>query len=332
MDIPRRNFVKNIGLVTAGTAVGLVDCCGKSRPDTACRFEAKRKSNVVVCVRPQLFPAEKNTGKEACKELLTDALCGFFNSADYKKPLNSLFSAADKIAVKVNCLSGMRMSTHPELVWAMVDILIEIGISSDNIIIWDRYDRDLTGAGYILNKGKGVKVIGNDSYGFTRELFSHASIGSFFSGILRDADKIINMPVLKDHGIVGVTLGMKNFFGAIHNPNKYHLNAGDPYVADLFSHPWIKNKVKLTIIDGIVGQYEGGPPSMPPWQWNFGGIIVGQDPVSVDRTGLDIIEQKRAENNIMSLTQASRFPEYLKTAEKLGLGNFSKDKIEIAQV
>jgi uncharacterized protein (DUF362 family) len=137
---------------------------------------------------------------------------------------------------------------------------------------------------------------------------------------------------LKDHGIVGVTLSLKNFFGAIHNPNKYHLNNGDPYIADLFSYPAIKDKVVLNIVDGIVGQYEGGPPPMPQWQWNFAGILCGSDPVAVDRIGLDIIETARAKNGLMSLTEASRFPAYLKTAEKVGLGNFDRARINLIEI
>ncbi|MGW8178255.1 MAG: DUF362 domain-containing protein, partial [bacterium] len=64
-------------------------------------------------------------------------------------------------------------------------------------------------------------------------------------------DVVINLPVLKDHGITGVTMAMKNLFGAIHNPNKYHLNTGDPYVADVCMLSPIRQKVRLTICDGL---------------------------------------------------------------------------------
>ena len=180
-----------------------------------------------------------------------------------------------------------------------------------------------------MNRGRGVKVYGVNSSGYSEELLIHRSIGSFTANIMGRADKIISMPVLKDHGIVGITMGLKNFFGAIHNPHKYHLNGGDPYVADLYSHPLFKNKIVLTIADGIVGQYEGGPPHQPQWQWNHGGLLVGEDAVAVDRTGLDIIEKKRAEAGVPSLSELSRFPHYLETAGKLGIGNFQKENIEI---
>jgi uncharacterized protein (DUF362 family) len=326
MDSSRRNFLKGIGAAAAGTAFGLIGCGGKNN-SAADNFISGNpdKSPVIICRSPDKFPSEKPPVKKNAREILEKAL------AEFKIPLSAMFSSSDKIALKINCLSGRSMSTRPELVQAFTELLIDSGVKPDNITVWDRTDRDLTGAGYVINRGKGVKFIGADSYGYTSELIAHRSIGSFFAKILQDTDKIISLPVLKDHGIVGVTLGMKNFFGGIHNPNKYHLNAGNPYVADLYSHPWIKDKVKLTIVDGIVGQFEGGPPPMPQWQWNFGGVIVGRDPVAVDRIGLDIIEQKRAENSIMSLSEASRYPEYLKTAETLGLGNFDRQKIELTE-
>jgi uncharacterized protein (DUF362 family) len=223
------------------------------------------------------------------------------------------------------------MSTHPALVWAFANLLQESGIKADNITIWDRADGDLSRAGFQLNFGRGIKVIGVDRGGYESQLIQHRSVGSFLAKIVTQCDKIVNFPVLKDHGIVGVTLSLKNFFGAIHNPNKYHPNGGDPYIADLCSLPEIKNKVVLSLVDGIVGQYEGGPPPMPQWQWNFGGILCGKDPVAVDRIGLDIIESARAKNSMMSLSEASRFPNYLKTAEKLGLGNFDRNKIELLE-
>jgi len=39
---------------------------------------------------------------------------------------------------------------------------------------------------------------------------------------------LINLPVLKDHDGAGVTIGLKNMYGVIHNPNKYHPNGCTP--------------------------------------------------------------------------------------------------------
>ena len=332
MNRNKRNFIKS----TAASAVTLAagrGLCGTG--DMIEKFGGSaepslpdKPSRVVICRRQQLFNSGIRPEKSAVKTLLKQSLEAFFDQKNTGRSLNGIFNPGEKIGIKVNCLSGKSMSTHPELAYAVAELLIDSGVQASSIRIWDRKDKDLSGAGYQLNRGRGIKVSGVDTDGYGKTLIAHRSIGSFFARVLEESDKIINIPVLKDHGIVGVTLGLKNFFGAIHNPHKYHLNAGDPYIADLYSHSLIRDKVKLTIIDGITAQYEGGPPPMPQWQWNYGGLIVGEDPVAVDWTGLDIIETKRSEMGFKSLEEVGRYPEYLRTAEKLGLGVFKRKRIE----
>lgn len=330
--ILRRKFIKSSGLTAAGAMLCLINC-GESSEKSGKGGKSSRairgNSRVVRCRRPEWFTLGEKANPQRIEQLLTATLQVLFDTQDPRQGLREMFNPNEKIAIKVNCLSGRSMSTHTQLAWGMVELLKKIGISEDNITIWDRSDIDLTRGGYQLNSGKGVKVYGVDFSGYSRELLIHRSIGSFIAKIVQQCDKIINLPVLKDHGIVGVTLSLKNFFGAIHNPFKYHNNNGDPYVADLYSYPLIRDKTVLTIIDGIAGQYEGGPPPQPQWQWNFGGLLAGIDPVALDRIGLDIIESLRAEKGIPSLSEASRYPYYLTTAEELGLGNFQRANIDL---
>ena len=329
MDSSRRKFIAQSGAAAIAITAGIASC-GSSGEKTDTSSFAGNKSRVAVCRKQELFQLGRVPAPESVKDLLEKSL-ELFSGKSASEYFRENFKSGEKISLKVNCLSGKSMSTHTGLTYAVADLLISAGIRPEDITIWDRSDRDLQNAGYQLNRGKGVQVIGVDRSGYMRELIAHNSIGSFFANVLHESDKIINLPVLKDHGIVGVTLGMKNFFGGIHNPHKYHLNAGDPYVADLYSHPLIKDKVALTIIDGITGQYEGGPPPMPQWQWNFGGLVIGSDPAAVDRVGLDIIEAQRAEQGITPLADTGRFPHYLKTAAKLGLGNYDLEDIEVMQ-
>ena len=109
-------------------------------------------------------------------------------------------------------------------------------------------------------------------------------------------------------------MALKNMFGAIHNPNKYHSNAGDPYVADVNALAPIRQKVRLTICDALIAQYEGGPSYMPQWSWPFNGVLVASDPVALDTIGWQIIEAKRKEKGLPSLQAAKRAPSYIATA------------------
>jgi uncharacterized protein (DUF362 family) len=141
------------------------------------------------------------------------------------------------------------------------------------------------------------------------------------------------MPVPKDHGIAGVTVSLKNMFGAIHNPNKYHLNVGDPYIADVNMLPHIREKTRLILCDATTIQYEGGPSYLPHWTWQYNGLVVGGDPVAVDHTGWGIIEKKRAAEGMPSLAELGREPTYIATAadDQHALGTNDSRRIELVK-
>jgi len=220
------------------------------------------------------------------------------------------------VGLKVNCLAGRGISTTVELVEAVCERLQEAGISQRDIVVWDRLSSDLERAGFRIVQDKNhIRCLGNDAWGYESELSVFGSVASLLSrAITRVCDAVINLPVLKDHGIVGVTAALKNLFGAIHNPNKYHVDAGDPYVADVYMLPPIRRKVRLTICDATTAQYEGGPSFMPQWTWHFNGLIAAQDPVALDFTAWQVIEQKRALEGLPSLKEAKRSPGYIATA------------------
>jgi hypothetical protein len=44
-------------------------------------------------------------------------------------------------------------------------------------------------------------------------------------------------------------IALKNMYGVIHNPNKYHPNGCNPYIADLNMLPEIRTRMRLTICD-----------------------------------------------------------------------------------
>ncbi|OQX85209.1 hypothetical protein B6D60_08265 [candidate division KSB1 bacterium 4484_87] len=219
---------------------------------------------------------------------------------------------------------------------AIVEGVKSAGVPEKNIIIWDRANRDLEKAGYRIqtNRNK-LKIYGNDQVGYSRRLYEFGEAGSFLSNILvEQCTAIVNVPILKDHGIVGMTNALKNFFGAIHNPNKYHDFFGDPYIADVNMFSEIRKKTRLTVTDALTAQYEGGPPFMPQWAWNFNGIIVGMDRVAMDAYAWKLIDEKRKEKGLPTLKEAGREPIYIRTAadENHRLGTDDLSKIELIQV
>jgi uncharacterized protein (DUF362 family) len=140
----------------------------------------------------------------------------------------------------------------------------------------------------------------------------------------------INMPIVKDHGLSGVTSAMKNYFGAIHNPNKYHMDNCNPFIADLNAIPAIRNKSKLIIADALKIQYNGGPSYKPQWIYYYNGILMGRDPVAIDYISYKIIENIRKKRGMPSLKEEKREPVYIETAAKkhrLGINNPSYIKL-----
>ncbi len=289
----------------------------------------------IVCANHDDLLSKQGISVQNLTQLLDSSISKLYNMpAD--DVWSHLFSKDDIVGLKVNCLAGRGLSTNIELVEAISTKLKKNGIPANHIIIWDRHDRDLERAGYKLYQGRRkVQCYGSNKTGFSRKLYEHGAVASLISVILeQQCSAIINLPILKDHGIVGISAAMKNNFGVINNPNKYHDNVGDPYVADVNMLPIIRNKTRLIICDAITPQYEGGPPFMPQWTWNMNSLVLGTDPVALDTFAWNVIEKKRREKGFPPLKEVGREPVYIQTAadrdHKLGTNNMNN--IELIQL
>ncbi|MBI5376180.1 MAG: DUF362 domain-containing protein [Candidatus Schekmanbacteria bacterium] len=347
----RRKFVK----VTAGISAGFIASLLKNissaesifdtlinkinnkinpsgESGTVLRSTPKIQKKPVVAVSKRGDIRDKNgeLRGDVLRSMFDESIKKIFGVTDPRDVLKSLFPGTDTIGIKVNCLAGRGLSSSRELVEAVISSLQSAGIERERIIVWDRTDDDLIRAGFTVNrKGNDVLCFGTNNL-YEPEPRMSGSVGSCFSRILSErCGTIINIPVLKDHDLAGVSLGMKNFYGAIHNPNKYHDNACNPYVAELNMHPLIKDKVRLIVCDGTTAQFQGGPSYKPQWTWDFNGILVSEDPVAIDRIGFDIITEKRRAAGLKPFAEEKRDPKYIETAGDMGLGVFDKSRIKI---
>ena len=277
---------------------------------------ANSPSRVVIAREPMVRAAAGAPDAARILKALDRAMQSCFDADSAVEAWRKVVRPGETIGLKVNCLAGRGASTRVTLVEAVCERLQQAGIPQKNIVIWDRLNADLESAGFRVQPNtERIRCLGNDTLGYANDLSVYGSAGSLLSKALTQVcDAVINLPVLKDHGIVGVTMALKNMFGAIHNPNKYHINAGDPYVADVYMLEPIRSKVRLHICDAIVAQYEGGPSYMPQWTWPCNALLVSSDPVALDATGWRMIENKRAEKSMPPLKQARREPAYIATA------------------
>jgi uncharacterized protein (DUF362 family) len=224
-----------------------------------------------------------------------------------------LVRPGDRIGLKVNTLGGRGIASNLELIEAICEGLQQVGIKAGDIVVWDRDSQEMERAGFRLSLG-GSRVL---------------------SRILtRYSDLFINVPVLKDHDGAGVTIALKNMYGVIHNPNKYHPNGCDPYVADLNMLPEIRSRMRLTICDATTAMYEGGPAFKPEHSWQCNSLLVSQDPVALDATGWRMIERKRAEMDLKTLEAEHRSPRSIMTAadREHRLGNCDPSRIEVVEI
>lgn len=295
------------------------------------------KSRVVVVKSAGVINTSGKVDKNLLSEMVKRGLTRLTLESQPEDALRHFVSPKDQVGLKVNCLAGRMASTHPELALVVANLLKEINFKSKNIIIWDRSSDELKEVGFpVTVNGDEFLCFGTDTQGvgYSYELIEHKNIGSLLSQVMEKLTNVqLNLPVLKDHSLCGVTCSLKNYFGAIHNPNKYHENGCDPYIADLNSLPQIKEQQKLVVCDALRIQYNGGPSYHPQWAENFGGVIVGDDQVAVDFVGYQIIDNIRAKNGLPSLEKAGRRPKHIFTAadQDHKVGKASVEEIDLVE-
>ena len=297
---------------------------------------APLKSRVVIARDPMLRGTGSTVDSQRVLNLLDRATQACFNFDHPVEPWKKLVHPGEKVGLKVNTLAGRGLSTNLQLVEAICGRLQEAGIRASDIVIWDRDSEELERAGFrVSDVSNRVQCLGTDRVGYEQELATYGNVGSRLSKILTQrCDVLINLPVLKDHDGAGVTIALKNMYGVIHNPNKYHPNGCNPYVADVNMLPAIRTKMCLTICDATTACFEGGPGHKPQYSWKNNALIVSQDLVALDYVGWQLIERKRAEAGLRTLEADDRAPRYIATAadKQHRLGTNDPQRIALIEV
>jgi uncharacterized protein (DUF362 family) len=308
----RRDFLKKClsGAVVLGTA-------GKMpRLDAADHDAVVGKSRVVIAHDALLRAGGTTVDSGRILSLLDRSMQALFDRDHPIEPWKKLVHPGQTVGLKVNALGGRGLSSNLQLVDAICERLQEAGIKAGDIVIWDRDTDELEHVGFHVSTGANrVQCFGTDRVDYEEELVTFGSVGSRLSKILTQrCDVLLNVPVLKDHDGAGVTAALKNLYGVIHNPNKYHPDGCNPYIADVNMLPAIRTKMRLTICDATTASYEGGPGYKPQYAWKENALIASQDLVALDQIGWQMIERKRAEKGLKTLEAEGRAPCYIATA------------------
>jgi uncharacterized protein (DUF362 family) len=316
----RRDFLKSAA--TGAVLLGAQSKLSLAEPQElhSDRHTNSGKSKVVIAKDPSLYGPDGKLDDKRVPALLDRAIAeytGHKNPVDAWKQIVAEGGAQDKvIGLKTNGLGGKGISTHFALVMAVAERLQQAGVKPGNILVWDRNARDLQACGLAINTDPSrIRCFGSDIAGFEDQVEMRGSSRARFSKILtRECAMVINLPILKDHSMAGVTFAMKNMYGVVERPQDLHAGGCDPGVADLNAFPVIRQKIKLTIGDAMSSVYDGGPGFRPERLWFPNALIVGEDRVAIDQVAWGILEKKRAEAGMTTFEAAGRPPRYIATA------------------
>ncbi|BAY15750.1 hypothetical protein NIES2109_29660 [Nostoc sp. HK-01] len=225
----------------------------------------------------------------ALRESLTTLLEPLGGITAFVKP-------GQKVLLKPNLLTGARptkeCTTRAELVYEVAKMVIEAG------------GKPFLGDSPAFGSAKGV-AIANGYLPLIQELNlpivefhgqRYQTVSENFNHLLlckeaMEADVIINLPKVKSHLQLTLTMGVKNLFGCVPGKMKawWHMEAGKD--ANRFGEMLVETaktiNPDLTILDGIIGHEGNGPSGGEPR--NLGILAAASNVFALDRAILEIL-------------------------------------------
>ncbi|MDY0061071.1 MAG: DUF362 domain-containing protein [Myxococcota bacterium] len=261
-------------------------------------------------------------------QMVDRGLLEFTGKSDLAAAWSQFVEPADVVEIKINCLGQRHNSSNAETVQAILRGLQAAGVKRENILIYDLYGGHLRSTRESLFRPDGKLVGYGEQWGYNEETLRLGGVKTNLAKILDRVTAVINVPVMKSHDNSQVTGALKNMtHGHVKNPGGFHKNncAGIPHV---YSHPKIKDKVRLNIMDGLRLLYHGGPQDSPKHKLIHNTLYFATDPVALDSMLFDVIQDHRKKYKVRPLI----VPSYLPTAEQMGLGVFDRAKIQITPI
>lgn len=251
------------------------------------------------------------------------------NAVDLLGGINRFVKKGNKVLLKPNLLSAKPpetgITTHPAVIKAVAKLVLEaggipfIGDSPGGRAVNFEKVAGITGMKQVVDE-LGIKLVE-----FKNSVELPATNGGVFKKLnvakeAVDADVIINLPKLKSHVQMFLTLGVKNMFGCIIGLQKaqWHFKAGvdRKYFAAMLLELYSLLKPSLTIVDGIVAMEGDGPGSAGKLR-NLGLVFAGSDAVALDTVICNALGIKEDDLPILA------------AAKEKGIGITEMDKIDV---
>lgn len=276
------------------------------------------------------------------------------------------FDAQDFVGIKVNASGAPGAMSMPEVVADIVRNLMAVGVRADRIVIHERGGGQILLPKYDQFVPAGVRVESANTWlGLDPDVYVEANFfgeddtrSYLIRMVSEQFTKIINVPNMKDHGASGVTGCLKNIaYGEFNNVARSHYHAQTEtltFIGTLARVEPLRSRAVLNIMDGLRGVWHAGPFSRDkryrfyPKQLKF-----GTDPVAIDRLLIDIIDDKRKQEGVISvwnrdmkyfstkpedwerdpnMNRSIREPGHIEYASTLGLGVYDIGRINHTEV
>lgn len=210
--------------------------------------------------------------------------------------IGNFVKPGDRVLLKPNLLTGSRPDkecvTRPEFVRAVALLVLDAG------------GKPFLGDSPAFGSARGVAKA-NGYLPFLEELNipivefhgkRYQTVSDSFDHLrlckeAMDADAVINLPKVKSHVQLTMTLGVKNLFGCVPGKMKawWHMEAGKD--ANRFGEMLVETAKAidpdLTIIDGIIGHEGNGPSGGEPRQ--LGILGASADVFALDRAMIEVL-------------------------------------------
>ncbi len=212
-------------------------------------------------------------------------------------------------------------NTNPEVVAALVKLCFEAG--AKKVKVFDRPVNDPRRCYVQSGIAPAAKALGADADYMDDRKFRDMAVNGqalkswpLYSDIF-EADKVINVPIAKHHGLAKLTMSMKNWMGVMGGSRRQIHQKLDESLVDLS----MKIKPTLTILDAVRILTANGPQggSLADVK-KLDTVIVGVDPVAIDSYGATLFGMKGSDLGYVTL------------GHKLGLGQMDLNKLKIRKV
>lgn len=239
---------------------------------------------------------------QRCNSYDSDEVRDALNKAlDHLGGMAAFVAPGDRVLLKPNLLAPKSpeaaVTTHPEVVRAVALEIMKVG--------GEVYLGDSPAVGSLSRvlKRTGIMPVVRDleigMVPFRTPVPVHVPEGGVYKTFLlaeeaTSYDLILNLPKFKTHGMMTLTLAVKNMFGVVVGAAKpgWHLQASHTTrFADMLLDVWRAVPPRLNLLDGITAMEGNGPGSGDPL--NLGVLMASPSALAMDRVagfvaGLDI--------------------------------------------